>query len=379
MLKDLNGSFSHVLYLSQQQNQSHEVPIVFDTGASLSLTPFASDFVEPIRPCTTQEIQGIGNSLKVKGIGWVEWNIRDMNNNVCVIRTQAYHVPDCHIRLFSPQVHFQEEKDPNDKTPRTGMASFDYEKVTFTTHHGQVLNFPWQRHGNILFMLLDNGIPFAGVSSGFLNDLKTSDVLPNAHQLLVDNHNLPTWSKELQIWHFRLCHAGHYWIQDLMKPRKGDHGTNAEEPFVPTKFSQTKSSAPPKCPACIMAKHHKRGAGSQHVINKPESEMAIRRDATAPGSHISTDQFMCSTPGRLPNTFGKEASGQRYHGGTVFYYHYSGCVHLHCQVSLHLVDFPMPSGRKLPVNDIEVALSSTTTILDMSISIANFLYELVKR
>ena len=48
MMKYLNGSFSHVLYLSQQQSQSHEIPIVFDTGASLSLTPFANDFVEPI-------------------------------------------------------------------------------------------------------------------------------------------------------------------------------------------------------------------------------------------------------------------------------------------------------------------------------------------
>ena len=81
-----------------------------------------------------------------------------------------------------------------------------------------------------------------------------------------------------------------------------------------------------------MAKQHRTGTGAKHVVDKVD--MAIRRDADKPGSHISTDQWVSQTPGRLPNTFGKERMENRYSGGTIFYDHYSAFIFLHCQVSL---------------------------------------------
>ena len=83
-----------------------------------------------------------------------------------------------------------------------------------------------------------------------------------------------------------------------------------------------------------MAKQHRTGAGSKHVSDK--ADMVIRRDATKPGSHISTDQWVSRLPGRLPNTYGREQMDQRYHGGTLFFDHYSGYIHVHCQVSLRI-------------------------------------------
>ena len=64
--------------------------------------------------------------------------------------------------------------------------------------------------------------------------------------------------------------------------------------------------------------------------------MAIRRDADKPGHTISLDQWVTSTLGRLPNTYGKEPDREKYHGGTIYFDHYSAYIHLECQVSLRV-------------------------------------------
>jgi hypothetical protein len=66
-----------------------QVPIVFDTGASFSLTPFLEDFVDGIEPATEKEMNGINSSVKIEGVGWVEWTIRDVFGHVCLIHTRA--------------------------------------------------------------------------------------------------------------------------------------------------------------------------------------------------------------------------------------------------------------------------------------------------
>ena len=48
-------------------------PVIFDSGASLAITPNRGDFVGPIRPLTNQSLGGLANGLRIDGIGTVHW------------------------------------------------------------------------------------------------------------------------------------------------------------------------------------------------------------------------------------------------------------------------------------------------------------------
>ena len=84
-----------------------DVPIVIDTGASFSLTPFMENFVSPLEPADTDSMSGLADSVKVHGMGWVEWSIRDTFGQVALNKTKAYYVPSAEIRLMSPQSYFR--------------------------------------------------------------------------------------------------------------------------------------------------------------------------------------------------------------------------------------------------------------------------------
>jgi hypothetical protein len=43
------------------------VPIVIDTGASVSVTPVITDFIGPLRPCDTANLKGLSGSTEVIG------------------------------------------------------------------------------------------------------------------------------------------------------------------------------------------------------------------------------------------------------------------------------------------------------------------------
>ena len=66
------------------------MPVVLDSGASFSVTPFREDFVSPIRVTSLHELTGINGSSNMKGIGTIEWTIRDVFGTIKVIRTEAY-------------------------------------------------------------------------------------------------------------------------------------------------------------------------------------------------------------------------------------------------------------------------------------------------
>ena len=50
------------------------VPLIFDTGASISLSPVRSDFIGPIRPVQHVHIKGIASGLQAEGVGDISYN-----------------------------------------------------------------------------------------------------------------------------------------------------------------------------------------------------------------------------------------------------------------------------------------------------------------
>ena len=130
--------------LDSQTTDERIYPIVLDTGASVSITPLASDFVTPIQPMPGSSVRGLSSSISIAGIGFVEWTLRDVNGNVATVRTKAYHIPEAEVRLFSPQVYFQENN--------AGSYLITKDSTVLTLADGLEMTFPY---------FLGNNLPMA--------------------------------------------------------------------------------------------------------------------------------------------------------------------------------------------------------------------------
>jgi hypothetical protein len=70
------------------------------------------------------------------------------------------------------------------------------------------------------------------------------------------------------------------------------------------------------------------------VQSNLDSEGAISRNRLEVGDFVSTDQFVCRTPGWLPSGYGHESCNGRFHGGTIYNDAASGIIWVENQVSL---------------------------------------------
>ena len=324
----------HGIFLTDQGRKADphdrhlDIPIVIDTGASFSLTPFLSDFTSVIEPPDVDSLTGLTDKVEVQGVGWVEWSVRDSKGQVALIRTRAYYVPKADIRLMSPQTYFELHDAGNAVLDRFGMTLNTHDKVT--------LEFPYHPNSNLPLLWPQDDVPIGGLEShNKLNLTRYLNLTKTKTLLVPENVNLDTKERELLLWHYRLAHASLGWIQALMRPVKMAQA-EAQPPIVPTSCKGTRNVDHPKCPACILAKQHRTSAKSQTVQQKTDRQLAIRRKALAPGDEVSADQFVCRVPGRLPHTKGKESTSDMYHGGTIWVDHYSQYIHLSPQVSLRV-------------------------------------------
>jgi hypothetical protein len=85
-------------------------PVVFDTGASLAITPNQHDFVEPPTSLShPMTLGGMENDLEIKGIGIVAWTFDAADGSEIKLLTQEYWVPNSKARLMSPQKLFNKK------------------------------------------------------------------------------------------------------------------------------------------------------------------------------------------------------------------------------------------------------------------------------
>jgi hypothetical protein len=347
----LDPGFEQVLRCS---DDSDDMPIVIDSGASRSLTPNRDDFTT-FRPLDSK-INGIGAQSKICGVGTVRWRIIDMKDKLHVIETQAYYVPDASIRLYSPQFHFKENM--------RGRLVLDCNGVKLHLPNGatlKTLEFPFQTSSNLPLILpashpaVNRALYTPSSVEGFFQSFDS--VLPkfhpvyenidvaigdhDLHSFLVDstNSNLSKAQKELLVWHWKLGHVDMNRLQKLMHPLKPNDSFESRESLcppvvVPTKNSKTHLCDVPCCRACVFAKMTKKSPGVHSSKADPTKFMALSRDHLQPGDAVSVDQYIVSEKGRLLRSFGKEKPSNKYSGGTIYVDHASGKIFLHHQVSL---------------------------------------------
>jgi hypothetical protein len=80
------------------------VPLVIDTGASVTVTPYVTDFTSVITPVQSVEIKGIAEGLQVHGTGTVSYKYYNDAGNLVTLDIPNYlYVPQCTARLLCPR------------------------------------------------------------------------------------------------------------------------------------------------------------------------------------------------------------------------------------------------------------------------------------
>ena len=297
---------------------SDGVPVVIDSGASTSVTPFRDDFVDKMIPLKNETVDGITETASIEGVGTVEWKVFDDVGNPGTIRTFAYFMPKAKIRLFSPQKYFQERKFD-------GPCVLTRKGCLLTLEDGTKLSFDYDVFNNL--PLGKTRPPSTSALSSVLDPLPEG---VNVNTLLHHecNQNLTRSQKDLLNWHWRLGHASQTRVQGLMRK----HPVTGHQIIVPTEKKAT-SCDHPMCTACRLAKANRNNSHLQPRHQAPE--MMIRSEDLQPGDCVSVDQYVCNEKGRLPHTKGKEKDVKRYCGGFIAVDHASGFVHMNHQVSLY--------------------------------------------
>ena len=77
--------------------------IIWDSGASLSITNDKSDFHGTLKPCPYKhlKVKGVAQAIKVHGQGTVPWSVLDEAGMLRTLKVPALYIPDAKVKLFS--------------------------------------------------------------------------------------------------------------------------------------------------------------------------------------------------------------------------------------------------------------------------------------
>jgi hypothetical protein len=151
-----------------------------------------------------------------------------------------------------------------------------------------------------------------------------------------ENENLSAPQKELLKWHWKLG-ISMYHIQEMM-PEWHYEEPNGNKTILPAiikpKLALAQNYIVPPCHSCLLAQARKR---TQNVLRMQllyDCEGAIMRDQHNVVGFVSTDQFICKTPGCLPTRYGCESQDCHFQGGTISKDAASGLIWVKNQVFL---------------------------------------------
>jgi len=195
---------SLALYTGSQSDC--DLPIVFDTGATISVSPYANDFEELSTESTAGvTLCSVTAETTIAGMGTVNWHVRDDSGTMHTIRTKAYLIPNAAARLFSPLVYFQQQEHRK----KGGKILFDDNGGSFV--------FPGTKGKGCLTFHMDNDfpLPISQPERQLSLDKREGDIAFLTFTD-TDNTNLTPAQKELLRWHFKLGHVNMAWIQSLM-------------------------------------------------------------------------------------------------------------------------------------------------------------------
>lgn len=312
-IPNLNDSNAHRV-LSQHPQALFAAEQIFelliDTGASVTISDQAGDFVTDIIPFDEPRVLGgLANGLPISGVGLVNWSIPMDDGESKIFPIQTCFVPGAGRRILSPQ-HADQQTDE---------VSMDF------TINGKGGKITMRKDGRTITCPLcpRTNLPMIKASPAYVISQKSKEL--NLCITEESNQNLSLAQKELLRWHFRLGHLNFKSVQLLL--RTGALGR--------TRLQTAASSCPhPKCSSCQYGKARRRPTGTEVSHPVLDKQGALKKEDLFPGQRISIDHFICSTKGRLYESHGQSKETEKYAGGMIFVDHASGFVHIEFVVSL---------------------------------------------
>ena len=293
--------------------------VIWDSGASVSVSPNRSDFVGPYsKPPIAIKLKGLAKGLNIQGQGHVMWLIMDTSGMLRAIKVPAYHVPGCNIRLLSTSSLTQ---------------TYSGEKIVIEEGKLTLSGSPGQPTRGSVIALVDptNNLPTSQAYRYGCTDAPVKALQTTISEVSLANQNLTEPEKELLRWHYRLGHIGHRKIQLLMRSGVLSHSHATRSLHT----AASKIQNPPKCAACQYGKQCRRPSPGKISSVVRDRAGALKQDDLFPGQKIAVDHFVCSTKGRLFTSKGKTSDSEMYSGGCIYVDHATGYLHVEFQKRLN--------------------------------------------
>jgi hypothetical protein len=101
-----------------------------------------------------------------------------------------------------------------------------------------------------------------------------------------------------------------HWVQALIRECSYEDPMGRRTilpPIIKPKFPSARNCVVPACQSCLIARARKWSTKVAKVKVIPKSEGALSHDKYEVGDFVSTDQFICRTPGQLPEGYGRKS------------------------------------------------------------------------
>lgn len=292
--------------------------LIFDSGATVSITNCEQDFIGPIRkPTIWTKLTGIARGLKIAGEGHVLWAVMAQDGTLRLLKLPALLIPGSPQRLLSTSSLLQ---------------TYPGETILLDAQKAVVSGVPSDPTKPAVTVLVNPTTNLPTCTAYCYNSLEPAvqelnNIIATVSKL---NINLTESEKELQKWHCRLGHLSMRRIQSLM--RSGVLAHTSETRRLHT--AATKLRQPPPCAACLYGKQTTRPVPGKKTTVVRDQVGATAKEFTYPGQCVAVDHFICSTRGRLFTSRGKEAERDMYCGGCMLIDMATGFVDVQFQTNL---------------------------------------------
>ena len=172
-------------------------PVIFDSGASLAISPDKQDFSGPIEMFDyDRRLGGMAKGMRIEGVGTIKWSFKT-KTGILTIHSRCYYVPAAGAHLISPQRLF------NKLQGVTGSFIVSETEAKLVFDNVGTLEIPYDTRSHLPIGLAKN----------------LSSEKPQANLCILNeaNQNLTPAQKLLLTWHARFGHRGFQSMQRLFK------------------------------------------------------------------------------------------------------------------------------------------------------------------
>ena len=348
----------HLFLASHQTELKPAFPVIWDSGASICVTPHKEDIVGPMGPPPQSSTKGVGGPVEVKGSGHVAWTFKTKDNHFRKFILPAVYIPAATQRLLSTSSLCQAYPDEIVTQNATGMtlSGNQASKRTQTraiqanVDSGNNLPTAWaffqaEETTNVETTCEDDTTVITKNTTAKETPTAScrSTKIPPQHatmhaaisEVCHHNINLNDGDREWLKWHQRLGHRAFATIRYLLST-----GTLAKSQRARTLHTQiSKQVECPKCAACCYAKAKKRPRDKPRTHARvKDAPSSLRNDILDPGQEVSVDHLVSSVPGRTYEGFGKGHKTQMFRGSALFVDNATSYTYVHHQKSLNTHD-----------------------------------------